>query len=141
MKRNPCKCEHGEHGPQGCPGHAWITIETPYGKFEVCQPCWQYRHMRPGEATSFGTHIEKRGLTPAEHEELYTLAEEYHRTVRDRAFCFGLNNLERRPGLRTFALTLIYVAGAGEVVHIGSVRECIAYLRGAVFGACNSIHI
>lgn len=79
----------------------------------------------------FKTTIEKPGLKPDEYKELVRLGNLWEENCNDRVFHFALH------GRRVFVLTAVYVAGAKIPVVVGSVKECLAYLRGAIYGLTN----
>lgn len=79
----------------------------------------------------FKTIIDKAGLKREEHEELVRLGNLWEENCNDRVFHFALH------GRRVFVLTAVYVAGGHTTVVVGSVKECLAYLRGAIYGLTN----
>ena len=79
----------------------------------------------------FKTIIDKAGLKREEHEELVRLGNIWEEQHTDRAFHLAQHSR------RTFVLTAVYVAGGHATVVVGSAKECMAYLRGAIYGLTN----
>lgn len=90
--------------------------------------------MNAPQLRSFRSLIEKPGLKYSEHEELTRLVELWDNKVKDR--CFHLGQQTRRR----FVLTVVYVAGGHVPVIVGTVKECIAYLKGAIYGYAHMVN-